>query len=238
MSKAKISSRLREDFEEQLAEGVLLSTVERRLIRAGHPEKAVQQLVEAERAEAKEKDKREGTRQALGTGRMLGLALVVAGIFLPWSSVAQGDFGFGTSSTDVLNGMAGNYLIYGLGFLGACVLLVVVMLFVRSNHEGPPTTRDRVVFGLVTLVEALMGGWWVMALVAVNKVLAEAQANFEEINALLGDVSGLADDLGSQANMGLGLFLIPVGVVIMLIVGYLEIPASGGDTRLPFRKGE
>ena len=213
------SSELKQEIERQISEGLLPSTVERRLLREGYPEEEVKRLVQAERERVEEKRAKAQAQAMINTAKSFGLLLVVAGILLPWSSSAQADlFGTGGFPPIVLTGFSAQYLAYGLGFLVACLVLLVLTLLTRTHYD-PTNTRDRVVFALTTFFEALLAAWWVVTLIVVNRDLAEARQN-----------------VLVTARFGAGIFIIPPGVILMLVVGYLEIAAVGGRRHITFER--
>jgi hypothetical protein len=220
-------SELEQEVARQIAEGMLPSTVERRLVREGHPEETVKRLVEAERQRLDELRRKARSQAAINNARIFALVAIVAGLFLPWSVVSQLDLSTGSPSTNTLNGFSGGNFVYGVVFLGLSVVLLVLLLLTRTRYNSD-NTRDRVIFILTTLFEALAAGWWVFAFLAVNRTLADARVNIDLF-------AGLGPEFGGSARFGMGLFIIPLGVLILLISNYLEIAAVGGTRRLTFK---
>lgn len=229
MSKSADSSRLEAEVKRQIAEGLLPSTVERRLLREGHPEADVKRLVDAERQRIEEERRKARSQTALNNAKIVGLVLVALGLLLPWTVVMSLDPLAG-ATTEVQNGFASSHLVYGVVFLALSIILLVLLLFTRTRYD-PDNTRDRVVFGLTTLFEALLAGWWAICLSVVLGELAAAREMSADTAAILGD---LAADLAPEANLGLGIILIPIGALILLVAGYLEIAAVGGGLRIAF----
>lgn len=221
-------SKLEQEIKRQIGEGALLSTIERRLLREGHPEDEVKRLLAAERERTESKRSIARAQSGINTAKIIGLALVIVGIMLPWSIVAQGDFGLGGASSNTLTGFSPDYLLYGLGFLSGCVLLLVLMLLTRTHYDAS-NVRDRIVFGLTTFFEALLAAWWVISFVMINQNLASVRTDFE----LLGPE--LVIELGARAQLGVGFFGILLGILVLLVVGYLEIAALGGARRIAFK---
>lgn len=221
MSEQKPASSLEQEVARQIAEGVLPSTVERRLLREGHPEAEVKRLVEAERQRIEDRRAKAQAQAMVNTAKGFALLLVVLGTFLPWSIVTQPDLGLGTGAMSTASaGLSADYLLYGLGFLALCLLLLVLILLTRTHYD-PANPRDRAVFGLTTFFEALLAAWWVITFLQVKRSLAGAL-----------EMMGPLAEFGGSASFGAGFFAIPVGAVILLVIGYLEIVAVGGARRI------
>jgi hypothetical protein len=236
MSESESTISLEEEVKRQIAEGLFPSTVERRLLREGHPEEEVKRLVDAERQRIEEIRGKARSQAAINNAKVLGLVLVGVGLLLPWSVVtSMGEVLFGGDATSTSqNGFSPDHFIYGVIFLALSIILLVLQLL-RRTHFDPDNTRDRVIFGLTTLFEALTAGWWVFALMAVIRELASASEISAEDLALLGD---LAADLAPEARFGVGLFIIPAGALLLLVTSYLEIAAVGGEQRIMFRRSD
>jgi len=221
MSEQKTASSLEQEVARQIAEGTLPSTVERRLLRQGHPEAEVKRLVEAERQRIEDRRAKAQAQAMVNTAKGFALLLVVLGTFLPWSIVTQPDLGLGAGAMSVTSaGLSSDYLLYGLGFLALSVLLLVLLLLTRTHYD-PTNPRDRVVFGLTTFFEALLAAWWVITFLQVKRNLAGAL-----------EMMGPFAEFGGTASFGAGFFAIPLGAVILLVIGYLEIVAVGGARRI------
>ena len=96
MAEEKTTSSLEQEVARQIAEGMLPATVERRLLREGHPEAEVKRLVEAERQQIEDRRAKSQAQAMVNTVKGFGLMLVALGTFLPWSVVSQPDLGLGT----------------------------------------------------------------------------------------------------------------------------------------------
>lgn len=222
MTEEPQAAGLAENVAREFAEGRLPATVERRLIREGYPEDEVKRLVEVERQRIEVERKMARSQAALTNAKIVSLVLVVVGIFLPWSIVEQIDLGLGLApaGSGALNGISPEYFIYGIVFVALSILLLVLLLLTRTQYN-PDNPRDRAVFMLTTLFEALAAGWWVFALVAAIRWLR-----------------GMQGDPLSTPRFGMGLFLILLGVLLMLVASYLEISAVGGRSRIKFKLTE
>jgi hypothetical protein len=186
------------------------------------PRSELEQEVARQIAEGKAR-----SQAAINNARIFALVLIVAGLFLPWSVISQLDLATGGLSTNALNGFSGDNFAYGVVFLGLSLILLVLLLLTRTRYN-PDNTRDRVIFILTTLFEALAAAWWVFALLAVNRTLADARVNIDAFAAL-------GPEFGGSARFGMGLFIIPLGTLILLVASYLEIAAVGGARRFTFK---
>lgn len=223
----KTPTQLEHEVTRQIGEGLLPATVEKRLVREGYPEDEVKRLVDAERQRIEDRRRKARSQAAITNARIAGLILMLAGLFLPWSNISQLDFTTGGMSARSLNGFSGDYFVYGVVFLALSLILLVLMLLTRTRY-APGDTRDRVVFILTTLFEALAAAWWVFALLAVNRSLAAAGENIAAFGAL-----GL--EFAGDARFGMGIFVVLLGTLILLVTSYLEIAAVGGTRRFALK---